>query len=528
METTTAGLNAVTEDAFATLNSVPIPVHSMDGDGLLCAVNKAWVDFTGYRADEALGRSFSDFLEAGSAERYRRAAVPEMVEQVAAGQVRLVEYTLIKASGDRVDIVLAAQPIRDDHGTFLHSFAVITDITARNRAEQALRNAQRLEAIGALTSGIAHDFNNLLTIVQNSLHLLGRFLPAGDERAANLLDAARQGTRRGAALTSRLLAFARQQDLDPRAIAVPHLLETVRPMLQQLLGARIAIRQDVPAALASLHADPHQLELALINLAANARDAMPDGGSLIITARHQWVSGTESAFITPFAEQSAAHDLAPGGYVVLAVTDTGTGMEPAVLARAADPFFTTKGVGKGTGLGLSMVHGFAKQSGGTLHLESRLGHGTTAELWLPSLGEASGAGSVAVSPDVACPSERAGCALRILLVDDDVLVLASTLAFLEHLHPASVHAVTSGKDALSVLRHDGGFDLLLTDYMMPDMSGTELAAAARALHPRLPVLIASGFADADELARSSWPCLRKPYSLDQFVQALDEISGPHG
>ena len=524
METMTTDDRPHVGEAPHALDRIPVPVHSMGPDGLLHAVNKAWVNFTGYTPEQALGQSFANFLEKVSAQRYRDAAVPEMIGQVADGEVRLVEYTMLRASGEAVDIVIAAQPIRDADGRFLHSFAVITDITARNLAEQALRHAQKLEAIGALTSGIAHDFNNLLTIVQNSLYLLGRYLPGGNERAALLLDAALQGARRGAVLTARLLAFAHEQDLAPQPVSVPSLLVSLRPMLKQLLGSSIAIRYELPSALVTLHADPHQLELVLINLAANARDAMPAGGVLTISARQHTLGGRQSAFIASPSEPAVAKLLDGGSYVVVAVTDTGTGMDAAVLARAADPFFTTKGVGKGTGLGLSMVHGFAKQSGGAFHLESRLGHGTTAELWLPSTSEAAAAGTVDFDSKVDVPVRANTRVLRVLIVDDDALVLASAVAFIEHLGYASVHAVTSGKDALSVLRDDHGFDLLLTDYMMPDISGTVLAAEARALHPGIAILIVSGFADRDDLSSSGWPLLRKPYSLEQLDSALISVA----
>ncbi len=293
---------------------------------------------------------------------------------------RSVEYRLTKRSGEIADIVLTACPERDPAtGRFLHSLSVIIDITARNRAEAALRQAQKLEALGSLTGGVAHDFNNLLMIVLGSLELLGRRLPAGDARAARLLDAALEGAKRGAALTGRLLAFARQQELAPVPLDARTLLGALRPMLVHLLGPAIVIEEDLPADLWNLRADPSQLDLALLNLAANARDAMPEGGTLRLAARNAVIIPAESSFIgTPVRPAAVA-----GEYVVLTVGDTGAGMDEAALARAAEPFFTTKGPGKGTGLGLSMVHGFVVQSGGALQLSSRPGAGTSVELWLP-------------------------------------------------------------------------------------------------------------------------------------------------
>jgi PAS domain S-box-containing protein len=491
-------------------------MQSMGPDARLLDVNEAWVDFTGYAKDKAVGRSFAEFLDPPSAERYLFKAVPEFLDTTPARESRAVEYRLIKASGEIADIVLTARPERDPAtGRFIHSLSVISDITARNRAEAALRQAQKMEALGGLTSGVAHDFNNLLMIVLGSLQLLERRLPANDARAARLLDAALQGARRGQALTTRLLAFARLQELAPLPIDPRHLLVSLRPMLTQLLGPGIAIEEDLPADLWTLRADPNQLELALLNLAANARDAMPQGGRLVLAARNATLATERSVFVD-FGNQSA---MPVGDYVVLAIRDTGSGMDEAALARAADPFFTTKGPGKGTGLGLSMVHGFAEQSGGALKLSSRPGAGTTAELWLPRTSEPVAADAV-LAP---CEGPPAGRSLRILLVDDDPLVLAGTLAMLEELGHDAVHIAASGDEALAVLDRDGGFDLLLTDHMMPGLSGMQLAARARALHPGLPILLASGFAELDEASGAAWPRLRKPYGLADLATALAAV-----
>jgi PAS domain S-box-containing protein len=501
---------------FAPFQRVPVPMQSMGPDARLLNVNESWIAFTGYPRTHAVGRSFSEFLDPASAERYLQKAVPEFIAHTPARESASVEYRMIKASGDVADIVLTARPERDPlTGRFIHSLSVINDITARNRAEAALRQAQKMEAVGSLTSGVAHDFNNLLMIILGSLQLLERRLPAQDPRAARLLDAALQGARRGQALTTRLLAFARQQELTPRALDPAALLAALRPMLAQLVGPAIAIEDIVPGDLWTLRADPNQLELALLNLAANARDAMPTGGRLRVTARNATVTSATSIFI-----DLGNLSLVPAGdYVVLSVSDTGSGMSEAALARAADPFFTTKGPGKGTGLGLSMVHGFAEQSGGALKLSSQAGAGTTAELWLPRTTEAvcdaERGDAVAAAPE--------GRSLRILLVDDDPLVLASTAAMLEELGHDAVHIAGSGEDALDVLRRDGTFDLMLTDHMMPGLSGMQLAVRARALHPSLPILLASGFAELDEAAGTAWPRLRKPYGLSDLSAALDAL-----
>ncbi len=499
---------------FQPFQRVPVPMQSMGPDRLLLDVNEAWVAFTGYAKDQAVGRSFSAFLDAASAARYLDKAVPELLDTTPGPESRSVEYRLVKASGEVADIVVTARPERDPHtGQFIHSLSVITDVTARNRAEAALRQAQKMEALGGLTSGVAHDFNNLLMIILGSLQLLQRRLPAQDARAARLLDAAFQGARRGQALTSRLLAFARQQELTPCPLDPAALLAALRPMLGQLLGTGIALEESVEAGVWTLCADPNQLELALLNLAANARDAMPQGGMLRLAARNETVCAGRGGFLDTAGPAPAP----PGEYVVLSIADTGSGMTEAALARATDPFFTTKGLGKGTGLGLSMVHGFAEQSGGALKLASRPGQGTTAELWLP---RTTAAVTDPAAAEAAAASAAFGRSLRILLVDDDPLVLASTAAMLEELGHDAIHLVASGPDALAVLERDGAFDLLLTDQMMPGMTGTQLAAQARALHPSLAVLLASGFSELDEAAGAGWPRLRKPYDLADLSAAL--------
>jgi PAS domain S-box-containing protein len=509
-------------DFFRPLLHVPIPMQSMGPDRMLLAVNEAWVDFTGHAQDQAVGHSFAEFLDAPSAARYLSIAVPELLETTPARESRSVEYRLIKASGETADIVLTARPERDPiTGRFTHSLSVINDVTQRNRAEAALRQAQKMEALGGLTSGVAHDFNNLLMIILGSLQLLERRLPAEDQRTARLLDAALQGARRGQALTTRLLAFARQQELMPRPVGPAALLACLRPMLVQLLGPQIVVEEALPPDLwttKTLRADPNQLELALLNLAANARDAMPGGGQLRFAVRNETVAAARSIFI----DLASDAVVPPGDYVVLAVIDTGSGMDEAALARAADPFFTTKGPGKGTGLGLSMVHGFAQQSGGALTLSSRPGAGTTAELWLPRTTEPVRDPVAGATMSLPAPVGRS---LRILLVDDDPLVLAGTAAMLEELGHDSVHIVASGQDALAVLQRDGAFDLLLTDQMMPGMSGTQLAAQARALQPNLPILLASGFAELDAAAGADWPRLRKPYGLADLSAALEVLAG---
>ncbi|MBS0642245.1 MAG: response regulator [Proteobacteria bacterium] len=295
----------------------------------------------------------------------------------------------------------------------------------------------------------------------------------------------------------------------------------MRPLLTQLLGANIVLEENLSPNPWSLRADPNQLELALINLAANARDAMPDGGRVVIATRNDIIAERPAS---SFIEQRPRPDAPAGEHVVISVHDTGVGMDEAALARAADPFFTTKGPGKGTGLGLSMVHGFAVQSGGALFLSSKSGEGTTAELWLPRTTEPVSQAESVPAGYARVTAPGAG-RLRILLVDDDPLVVAGAAAMLEELGHEVTHTAASGSEALSILQQHNDFDLLMTDYLMPGMSGAQLATEARRLSPGLPVLLASGFAELDKPIGLEWPRLRKPYNLRDLANALAALKG---
>jgi CheY-like chemotaxis protein len=294
-------------------------------------------------------------------------------------------------------------------------------------------------------------------------------------------------------------------------------------LLVQMLGPAVTIEQHLAPDMWPLKADPNQVELALLNLAANARDAMPDGGRLMLSARNVTAAPDGSAFL-----DHRPCPVSSGDYVVLTVADTGSGMDEQALARAAEPFFTTKGQGKGTGLGLSMVHGFAQQSGGALRLSSRPGAGTTVEVWLPRSSEpaaehtpASAVQPIGAAQDGAAQDGAAqDGAKRVLLVDDDALVLSGTMAMFEALGFTDVRPASSGREALEILRRDTAFDVLMTDYMMPGMTGAELAARAVELAPALPVLLASGFADIEGLNGGEWPRLRKPYTLTDLAAAM--------
>ncbi len=377
------------------------------------------------------------------------------------------------------------------------------EMAEHSTTETTLRHVQKMEAVGQLTGGIAHDFNNLLTAVLGSLDLLRKRVSAQDQKSLRLLDNAVQGAERGAALTQRLLAFGRRQALEPETVDVAALVRGMSDLLRSALGFNVRVETRFPMMPVSAHVDANQLELALLNLAANARDAMPDGGELTIAAREEHVGPGDVS------------DLPIGAYVLLSVTDSGEGMDEATLAHAAEPFFTTKGIGKGTGLGLPMVHGLAAQSGGQLMLRSRKGEGTTAELWLPRAG-AQAAAPVAPEPAQTMPARRR----RVLLVDDDPLVLTSTAAMLEDLGHSVVEA-TSGLQALEILRVAAPVDLVIADYAMPGMTGLQLADELSRLRPGLPVLLATGYAELPETAPAGLVRLGKPFGQATLARATE-------
>ena len=380
---------------------------------------------------------------------------------------------------------------------------LMKEVAARERAQEQLRQAQKMETIGQLTGGVAHDFNNLLMAVMGNLELLRKRIP-DDPRLQRLIEGALQGAERGASLTQRLLAFARQQDLKTEPAHLGALIRGMSDLLERSLGPRIALRLSIPDDLPPAHIDANQLELAILNLAINARDAMPDGGSIDIkVARHH-----------------AAGDaiLKPGDYLKVSVIDTGAGMNAETLKKAVEPFFSTKPLGKGTGLGLSMVHGLTVQLGGTLELSSVVGKGTTATLVLPVTTKAP---ETAGRVQTARPVNRSAV---ILFVDDDPLIAMSTTEMLEDLGHRVIGA-TSARHALDILKSEQPLDLMVTDHVMPGMTGIELAAKTREVRPALPILLATGYAELPDGSALDLPRLAKPYHQDQLRDRLDQLLG---
>jgi signal transduction histidine kinase len=374
----------------------------------------------------------------------------------------------------------------------------------REAALAQVHEMRKLESLGQLTGGVAHDFNNLLMVILSNLQLLRKRVPE-DPRVLRLIDGAMQGAERGATLTRRMLAFARRQELRPASVDVPRLVAGMEELLRRTLGPAIEITAEYSPDLPRARVDPNQLELAVLNLALNARDAMPQGGRLIITGHCQTNGWNRPA------------ELPPGRYVCLSVSDNGVGMDEATLKRATEPFFTTKGSVKGTGLGLSMVHGLAAQSEGAMRISSRRGMGTTVELWLPVSLET-------VALDAPSQDSIAVIGLnrhRVLLVDDDALVVASTSAMLEDLGHSVIEAL-SAQHALDILRDGAVVDLVLTDHAMPGMTGSELAQRMKESWPALPVILATGYADLSGNIDPSLPRLSKPYVQSDLAEQIDK------
>jgi len=483
----------------------------LDKEGRVASWNLGAQRIKGYRSDEIIGQHFSLFYT----EEERAAGLPQKALESAIREGRFErEAERVRKGGGRFWAHVVIDPIRDDDNGQLIGFAKITrDITERKQAQEKLEKArdfslqaQKLEAIGQLTGGIAHDFNNLLTAVLGSLELLRKRMPA-DPKSMALLENAAKGAQRGTTLTKRMLAFARNYELKKEVIGIPELVRGMTDFLQRSIGPSYNLETEFASALKPVEVDANQLELALLNLTLNARDAMPGGGNITMTARQKNVA--------------AAHDgLEAGKYIRVSITDTGEGMDEETLRKAIEPFFTTKGVGKGTGLGLSMVHGFAEQSGGRLVLRSQKDRGTVAELWLPIA-------KTSVQPIT--PSEivpaKSTRPLTVLAVDDDALVLMNTVAMLEDLGH-TVFEAYSGKEALEIMRREDSIDLVVTDQAMPKMTGTELAKFMRSEWPDIPVLLATGYADMSPRDEIGLHKLTKPFFQRDLVAAIRQMNPP--
>ena len=482
-------------------------IYMLDPNGRITSWNKGAQRFKGYSDAEIIGEHFSRFYT----EEDRAADIPVVALRTAADEGRFeAEGWRVRKDGTRFWANVVIDPIRGDHGELVGFAKITRDITERRDAQQALEEtrarsiqSQKMEAIGQLTGGVAHDFNNLLAVVLGNLNLARKRLPA-DTKLRQLIDNSIQAAERGAILTKRMLAFARKQELSTKPVDVPDLIRGMADLLQRSIGSNIPVVTQFPLKLPLVLADANQLELVVLNLCVNARDATPADGSITLAAREAWL------------EADDAHGLQGGNYVCLSVIDTGEGMDADTLAKAAEPFFTTKGVGKGTGLGLSMAQGFAQQSGGRLILKSAKGEGTKVELWLP---EADMGVPARTEQSVATDLPRIE-PVTVLVVDDDPLVLMNTAAMLEDLGHIVIEA-SSGEQALGILHRSKQLvDLIITDQMMPGMTGTQLIKTVQAENPGILIILASGYAERAEGISADVLRLSKPFGQDELAHTL--------
>ncbi|MCC2611653.1 PAS domain S-box protein [Neorhizobium sp. Rsf11] len=488
-------------------------LYMLDPEGYVSNWNIGAERIKGYTADEIVGKHFSQFYTEEDRERGEPAKSLETARRE--GRVEK-EGLRQRKDGSRFWAHVIIDAIRNEHGELLGFAKITRDITekvevqkALTQAREELFQAQKMEAIGQLTGGVAHDFNNLLMAVLGSLEILKKRLP-NDPALMPLIDNAIQGAERGAALTQRMLAFSRRQELNMEAVDAQALMNGMMDFVQRSLGADTRIETHFPPHLPPVMTDPVQLETALLNLVVNARDAMMNGGLITIDAEEHVVDG-------------GSEKLKPGRYVRLSVADTGEGMDEETLARATTPFFTTKGVGKGTGLGLPMVQGLSEQSGGKLVIQSEKGKGTTVSLFLP-VADANDAPQFSET-SMPSPAEAPKGAFTILAVDDDALVLMNTTLMLEDLGHVVIEAY-SGAEALDTLRKgERQFDLVITDHSMPRMTGSELAAAIREKWPGLPVVLATGYAELPTGGDNRLPRLPKPFSQNQLQDVIASVLG---
>ena len=510
-------------------------------DGIVTSWNRGAEVIFGYRADEMVGRPIALLFPPS-----RLAEEDLILDQLRRGErVEHFETVRRRKDGGEIDVSLTISPIRDSAGRIVGASKIARDITEKKRseailrdlnksleqrvtertrelaevaerlqaevaerelAEAALRQAQKMEAIGQLAAGVAHDFNNLLTSVLGNLELVERSI--ADERQRKLLQAAVRSALRGAKLTEQMLAFSRKQHLAPKSVDVNALVLGIEDMLRRTLGGTVEVTSAFAPDLWHALVDPQQLELVILNLAINARDAMPFGGRVLIETRTVKASELDKSI-----------DLAPGDYVRVSVADTGIGMTEDVLARACEPFFTTKEVGEGSGLGLAQVYGLARQSGGGLRINSTVGEGTTVEVYLPrSFAQPDAATEIRNAKRATVVSSRA----TVLVVDDQEDVREVTAAQLDVLGYRVVQAA-SGRTALDLLGNCDAIDLLIVDYAMPEMSGIDVARAARDKCPDLPVIIATGYVDTTRLDDhiSNARIMKKPYRMADLADTVD-------
>ena len=540
-----------TEDLEDLFENAPCGYISAHPDSRIIRVNRTFAAWTGYEREQLIGRRFPDLLNIAGKIYYETHFAPLLRMQ---GFFNEVALDLVCADGKLLPVLVNAVERRDSAGGLRFIRVTIFNASDRRRyerellearraaeranaelrelnltletriaeavqerlqVEEALRQSQKMEAVGQLTGGLAHDFNNLLTGISGSLELLQTRLAQGRVHDLERYILVAQGaSKRAAGLTHRLLAFARRQTLDPKPTDINRLVASMEDLIRRTMGPAVVLEVVAAGGLWTTFVDPNQLESALLNLCINARDAMPEGGRLTIETSNRWLDD----------RSARGRDLPSGQYVSLCVSDTGTGMPPEVVARAFDPFFTTKPVGQGTGLGLSMVHGFVRQSGGQVRIYSEQGRGTMICLYLPRhRAEAHEAESL---PDLA-EVPRAEQGETVLVVDDDPAVRMLVAEVLEDLGYAVVEAA-DGPSALKVLQSDRRIDLLVSDVGLPGgMNGRQVADAGRGMRPGLKVLFITGYAENAVVGNghleSGMHVLTKPFAMETLASRIKVI-----
>jgi PAS domain S-box-containing protein len=481
----------------------PLPLHAVGVDGRIEEVSDAWLKLLGYPREDTTGRDLTDFMTRDSKRHYDETVWPRLR---LGGDVQEVECKFVRKSGEVLDVLLNAHGERAD-GKPVRMLGGVVDITARKRAEEALQRSQRLEAIGQLTGGVAHDFNNLLMVITGAADKLRRTVQ--DQDVTLPLEMIATAVKRGKDLTSQLLSFARRQTFETTVLDLAEMLPKFEEMLKRSLRGDIEIRTRADGGPCRVHVDQGELELALLNLGVNARDAMPDGGILSLAIRRIDLSG------------AADVDGLRGAYVALELTDTGVGIPAEALAHVFDPFFTTKGPGEGTGLGLSQVYGFAKQSGGTATIDSEPGRGTTIRIYLPVTDAPVQVEQRAELADGQQPHPGKG---TVLLVEDSKEVAVILAGYLEQLGFAVDHA-WNGSEALRNLQSKGPYNLVVTDILMPgSVAGLDLARIVRGNYSKIPILLTTGYSErAQEAVQEGFSVLQKPYDLQTLSDAICEL-----
>jgi PAS domain S-box-containing protein len=465
--------------------------------GVVANWNAGGLRIKGYAAGEIIGQHFSRFYTAEDQAAGKPARALKIAEETGHYEE---EGWRVRKDGSFFWASVVIDPIREADGQLVGFAKITRDISERREAQQTLEQVQRqlaesqkMDALGQLTGGVAHDFNNLLMIISGNLHKIRKELTG--ERGLRALSAIETASQRAASLTSQLLTFARRQSVNPQTIDMTDRITSVREVLISALGSMISLHIDIQPDVSPVFVDPAEFETALLNLVINARDAMPEGGEVTLSARNE-----------PENQQ-----------VVICVKDTGVGIPKDVLNKVFDPFFTTKPVGKGTGLGLSQVHGFTHQAGGTIEIDSALGKGTTICLRLPR-------GTMTEKEELENLNKQASA--TILLVEDNPAVADASAGLLEQLG-YTVRWVSNAETALRELEADG-IDLVFSDIIMPGkMDGLKLARTIRERNPKLPILLTTGYSDSAKHVRADFPVLRKPYQLHELSRELSKLTGQH-